>query len=170
MGTIPPRRFGKNDKIKGGVEILTVKIESNFGREIMKNIDAQWTRIENRHGGGIPDLYGIRDGVSIWLELKCINKNSINISPLQISWNYNHFQQNGKNYYIVRDARSKVIKLYDGDKGRELKEQGFKCPCNAELRPPYNWQLFQDHLFPRPMCYDEFDDEYDDDEYNPDLD
>ena len=141
---------------------MTAKIESNFGREIMKNIDAQWTRIENRHGGGIPDLYGIRDGVSIWLELKCIKKNSINISPLQISWNYNHFQQNGKNYYIVRDARSKVIKLYDGDKGRELKEQGFKCPCNVELRlsneflillskkPPYDWNALRDHLFSPP--------------------
>ena len=121
---------------------MTVKIESNFGREIMKNIDAQWTRIENRHGGGIPDLYGIRDGVSIWLELKCINKNSINISPLQISWNYNHFQQNGKNYYIVRDTRSKIIKLYDGDKGRELKENGFQCPCTVELRPPRDKHSF----------------------------
>ena len=130
---------------------MTAKIESNFGREIMKNINAQWTRIENRHGGGIPDLYGIRDGVSIWLELKCIKKNSINISPLQISWNYNHFQQNGKNYYIVRDTRSKVIKLYDGDKGRELKEQGFKCPCIVELRPPYNselgWKILRNYLF-----------------------
>jgi len=132
---------------------MTAKIESNFGREIMKNIDAQWTRIENRHGGGIPDLYGIRDGVSIWLELKCIKQNSINISPLQISWNYNHFQQNGKNYYIVRDTRSKVIKLYDGDKGRELKEQGFKCPCIAELRPPYDWNALCDNLFRPHMCF-----------------
>ena len=126
---------------------MTAKIESNFGREIVKDINAQWTRIENRHGGGIPDLYGIRDGVSIWLELKCIKKNSINISPLQISWNYNHFQENGKNYYIVRDTRSKVIKLYDGDKGRELKEQGFKCPCNVELRPPYDWLFFAHAIF-----------------------
>ena len=135
---------------------MTVKPESNFGREIMKNINAQWTRIENRHGGGIPDIYGIRDGVSIWLELKCINKNSINISPLQISWNYKHFQENGKNYYIVRDTRSKVIKLYDGDKGRELKEQGFLCPCTAELRRPKGrhsfskscyWKEFGDQLF-----------------------
>ena len=126
---------------------MTAKIESNFGREIMKNITAQWTRIENRHGGGIPDIYGIRDGVSIWLELKCINKNSINISPLQISWNYNHFKENGKNYYIVRDTRSKVIKLYNGDKGRELKEQGFKCPCIVELRPPYYWKGLSDKLF-----------------------
>jgi hypothetical protein len=129
------------------VEIVTAKIESNFGREIMKNIDAQWTRIENRHGGGIPDIYGIRDGVSIWLELKCINKNSINISPLQISWNYNHFQENGKNYYIVRATRSKVIKLYDGDKGRELHRDGFRVPCIMELRPPYYWKGLSDKLF-----------------------
>ena len=119
---------------------MTAKIESNFGREIMKNITAQWTRIENRHGGGIPDIYGIRDGVSIWLELKCINKNSINISPLQISWNYNHFKENGKNYYIVRDTRSKVIKLYNGNKGRELKEQGFKYDGDIKFSDPIDWK------------------------------
>ena len=48
---------------------MTTKPETIFGRDIMKNIDAQWTRIENRHGGGVPDLYGIKDGISIWLEL-----------------------------------------------------------------------------------------------------
>ena len=127
---------------------LTVKPESNFGRQIMKNLPhVQWTRIENRHGGGIPDLYGICDGVSIWLELKCIKQNSINISPLQISWNYNNFQHGGKNYYIVQDTRSKVIKLYDGDKGRELKRDGFRVPCIMELSPPYDWQGLGDQLF-----------------------
>ena len=127
---------------------MTAKIESNFGREIKKNIDAQWTRIENRHGGGIQDLYGIRDGVSIWLELKCIRINSINITPTQISWNYKHFQENGKNYYIVRDARSKVIKLYDGDKGRELKEKGFEFrDSRIIMRPPYNWKRFEQIVF-----------------------
>jgi hypothetical protein len=64
--------------------------------------------------------------VVIWLELKCIKQNSINLSPLQISWNYNNFRHGGKNYYIVQDTRSKVLKLYDGDKGRELKEHGWK--------------------------------------------
>ena len=102
-----------------GIEKMTTKPETIFGRDIMKNINAQWTRIENRHGGGVPDLYGIKGGVSIWLELKCIKKNSISISPLQISWNFNHFQENGKNYYLVRDTRSKVIKLYEGDKGHQ---------------------------------------------------
>ena len=126
---------------------MTAKIESNFGREIKKNINALWFRIENRHGGGIPDLYGIKNGVSIWLELKCIKQNSINISPFQISWNNNHFKENGKNYYIVRDTRSKVIKLYNGDKGKELKEQGFKCPCSMTFDYPYRWIDLEHELF-----------------------
>ena len=119
---------------------MTAKIESNFGREIVKNINAQWTRIENRHGGGIPDLYAIKGGVSIWLELKCIRINSINITPLQISWNYNHFQENGKNYFLVKHTEQRIIKLYEGNKGKELKESGFRVPCIMELRPPYYWK------------------------------
>jgi len=126
---------------------MTVKPESNFGRLLMKNIDAQWTRIENRHGGGIPDIYGIRDGVVIWLELKCIKQNSINLSPLQISWNYNNFRNGGKNYYIVQDTRSKVLKLYDGDKGRELKEKGFLYDGGQSFIVPDDWQKLGDLLF-----------------------
>ena len=128
---------------------MTAKIESNFGREIKKNINALWFRIENRHGGGIPDLYAIKGGVSIWLELKCIKQNSIKLSPLQISWNYNNFRHGGKNYYIVQDTRSKVIKLYDGDKGIELAEQGWKYRGHSLiLPPPTNWNDLQSFLFP----------------------
>ena len=126
---------------------MNAKIESNFGREIMKNIDAQWTRIENRHCGGIPDLYLIKCGVSSWLELKCIKQNSINITPLQISWNYNHFQENGKNYFLVKHTEQRIIKLYDGDKGKELKCDGFHVPSIMELRPPYDWKKLKNHLF-----------------------
>ena len=128
---------------------LTVKPESNFGRQIMKNLPfAQWTRIENRHGGGIPDLYGIYGGQAIWLELKCIKQNSINISPLQISWNYNNFRHGGKNYYIVQDTRSKVIKLYEGDKGRELAKHGFNYEESiAVMEPPIDWKHFEFMIF-----------------------
>ena len=129
---------------------MTVKPESNFGRQIIKNLfHAQLFRIENRHGGGIPDIYGIYGGQVIWLELKCIKQNSINISPLQISWNYNNFRHGVKNYYIVQDTRSKVIKLYDGDKGIELAEQGSKYRGHSLiLPPPTNWNDLQSFLFP----------------------
>ena len=144
---------------------MTAKIESNFGREIKKNIDAQWLRIENRHGGGVPDLIGIKNRVAIFLELKCIKRNSINITPTQISLNSNIFEVYGKNYFLVKHIEQRTIKLYDGDKGRELKRDGFRVPCILELRPPYDWNELQDHLFGQ---YNEYED--DDDEYNPDLD
>ena len=133
---------------------MTAKIESNYGREIKKNINAFWQRIENRHGGGIPDLYGIRDGVSIWLELKCIRVNSINISPLQISWNYNHFQEHGKNYFLVKHIEQRTIKLYDGDKGKELKCDGFRVPWIVELRPQYDWHLLDSKIFDYSLSSD----------------
>ena len=128
---------------------MTVKPESNFGRQIMKNIShAQWTRIENRHGGGVPDLYGIYGGQAIWLELKCIKQNSISLSPLQISWNYNNFRHGGKNYYIVQDTRSMVIKLYSGDNGQEIAKKGFLYDNNiAVFTHPYNWQDISNKLF-----------------------
>ena len=126
---------------------MTVKPESNFWRLLKKHIPAYWDRIENRHGGGTPDLIGIREGVTIFIELKCIKQNSINISPLQISRNINIFQHGGKNYYLVQDTRSKVLKLYGGDKGREIKELGFKCPCSLQLEPPTDWKKLENYLF-----------------------
>ena len=115
----------------------------------MKNLShVYWTRIENRHGGGVPDLYGIYGGQAIWLELKCIKQNSIKLSPLQISWNYNNFRHGGKNYYSVQDTRSKVIKIYEGDKGRELKEHGWKYRGQSLiLSPPIKWDSLQSFLF-----------------------
>ena len=138
------------------IKNLTVKPETKFGNDIRKNISAFWQPFTITATAGIPDLYGIRDGVSIWLELKCINKNSINISPLQISWNYNHFQENGKNYFLVKHTEQRIIKLYDGDKGKELKEKGFAyhdCGTpNLIMRPPYNWNALRDYLFlPPPL-------------------
>ena len=133
---------------------MTVKPETKFGNEIRKNIKAFWQPFTITATAGIPDLYGIKNGVSIWLELKCINKNLINISPLQISWNNKHFQENGNNYYIVQDTRSKVIKLYSGNKGRELKEQGFKCTCTFLLEPPYDWTMLDIALFKGMKYFD----------------
>jgi hypothetical protein len=126
---------------------MTVKPESKFGRDIMKNINAFWDPHTITSKAGRPDLYGIKNGIVIWLELKCIKQNSIRLSPFQITWNINNFQHGGKNYYIVRDTRSKVLKLYDGNKGRELKELGFKCPCSLQLEPPTNWQRLESYLF-----------------------
>jgi hypothetical protein len=106
---------------------MSTKPETLFYKQIFRELkQVFWSRIENRHGGGIPDLYGVYNGFSFWLECKTIIKqNRINISPLQISWNYKNFSQNPNNFYIVQAPRRKVIKLYDGDKGERTPRKWF---------------------------------------------
>ena len=71
--------------------------ESNFWKTVKKNLpsDCHATRIENRHGGGIPDTYIIWNGLSFWIELKVMKGNKILISPHQIAWNTVHCKNNG---------------------------------------------------------------------------
>ena len=111
---------------------MSKKPETLFSNQLIKNLNQVFfTRIENKHGGGVPDLYCTYNNKSAFLELKIKTKqNKLLISPLQISWNFKHFQQNPINYYLVSDPRRKVIELYDGNKGRDLLENINNCPCS----------------------------------------
>ena len=127
---------------------MSKKPETLFSNQLIKNLNKVFfTRIENKHGGGIPDLYATYNNKSAFLELKIKTKqNKVLISPLQISWNYKHFLHNPINFYLVQDPRRKVIELYDGDQGRELLE-------NADGAAPRlsfdreNWHLLENFLF-----------------------
>ena len=128
---------------------MSKKPETLFSNQLIKNLNQVFfTRIENKHGGGIPDLYCTYNNKSAFLELKIKTKqNKLIISPLQISWNYKHFRQGFNNYYIVRDTRSKLTKIYHGDKGRELAEKGFSLPPEYEFDPPIDWWQFDYVIF-----------------------
>jgi len=127
---------------------MSKKPETLFSNQLIKNLDQVFfTRIENKHGGGVPDLYGTYNNKSAFLELKIKTKqNNVLISPLQISWNYKHFLENPINYYLVDDPRRKIIELYNGDQGRELlKKGGGAAPRLSFDRD--NWHLLTTFLF-----------------------
>ena len=127
---------------------MSKKPETLFSNQLIKNLNQVFfTRIENKHGGGIPDLYCTYNNKSAFLELKIKTKqNKLLISPLQISWNYKHFSHNPINYYLVNDPRHKVIELYDGHKGRELLEKnGGAVPTLSFDRD--NWNVLKEFLF-----------------------
>ena len=127
---------------------MSKKPETLFSNQLIKNPNKVfWTRIENKHGGGVPDLYGTYNNKSAFLELKIKTKqNKVLISPLQISWNYKHFSHNPINYYLVDDPRHKRIELYNGDQGRELLEN---CDGVAKTLTfdRENWHLLTTYLF-----------------------
>ena len=127
---------------------MSKKPETLFSNQLIKNLnEVFWTRIENKHGGGVPDLYGTHNNKSAFLELKIKTKqNKVIISPLQISWNFKHFQQNPINYYLVKDPRRKIIELYDGNKGRELLEKADEGRASLTFSTD-NWHLLTGYLF-----------------------
>ena len=127
---------------------MSKKPETLFSNQLIKNLNQVFfTRIENKHGGGIPDLYCTYNNKSAILELKIKTKqNKVLISSLQISWNYKHFLQNPINYYLVNDPRRKVIELYNGDQGRELLEKGGEAAARLTFDRD-NWHLLTTYLF-----------------------
>ena len=111
-----------------------MKPENKFKKKILSNLSAQTTPIELYLKRGVPDIYGYYDNGSIfWLEFKCTPMKKVNISPLQISWNYKHFISSPRNFYIVESLEARSFKLYEGNKGKELLSSGFLAPCIMEL-------------------------------------
>ena len=127
---------------------MSKKPETLFSNQLIKNLNQVFfTRIENKHGGGIPDLYCTYNNKSAFLELKIKTKqNKVIISPLQISWNYRHFSHNPINYYLVNDPRRDVIELYDGNKGRELLENADEVGATLTFDRE-NWTILKEFLF-----------------------
>ena len=127
---------------------MSKKPETLFSNQLIKNLNQVfWTRIENKHGGGVPDLYGTYNNKSAFLELKIKTKqNKVLISPLQISWNYKHFLENPINYYLVDDPRHKRIELYNGDQGRELLKKGGEAVPTLTFDRE-NWHVLKEFLF-----------------------
>jgi len=92
-----------------------VKPESKFWKQVKENLnDINWTRLENRIGQGVPDVYGIKDGTSIWIELKVITSNRIKLSPFQKSWNFSHSLQGGRNFIMATAFPQSLLYIFSG--------------------------------------------------------
>ena len=77
--------------------------ESLFWKSLKNGInEAFWTRIENKVGGGIPDVFGWYKGASIWIELKQTKYYKVLLSPLQVAWHYRYAESGGISYIFVK--------------------------------------------------------------------
>ena len=91
------------------------------------------TRIENTHGGGVPDVYIVWDGMPFWLELKACNVNAVNIRPHQVAWNMAHFARGGLSFFLVKTLSSGVLYLFPADQGPELAKGGCSAAQGARF-------------------------------------
>ena len=90
-----------------------MKPESKFWKEVKENLpNIHWTRFENRVAQGVPDCYGISDGISIWVELKVIRSNKIVLSPFQKSWNFSHSLQGGRGFIMAETPDPLLLSIW----------------------------------------------------------
>ena len=84
------------------------------------------TRIENRFGGGIPDVHVCAEGLPFWIELKTTKTNRVNVSAHQVAWNFAYSQSGGVSFFLVAALSGTNLYLFDGAHGRGLAEHGLK--------------------------------------------
>jgi len=100
--------------------------EANFWNSIRQNLPKKWfaTRIENKHGGGIPDVHIVADGIPFWMELKVTKSIAVNLSAHQVAWNMAYWARGGANFILVKQLSTRHIYLFDGDQGPALVDGG----------------------------------------------
>ena len=100
--------------------------EANFWTTIRNSLPkkAFATRIENKHGGGVPDVHVVWDGLAFWLELKVSKSNAVNLSPHQIAWNMAYYARGGLSFFLVKRAVDNHLFLFDPTQGPALARSG----------------------------------------------
>lgn len=95
---------------------------------LRSNLPKSWntTRIENRFGGGIPDVHVCAESLPFWIELKVTKTNRVNVSAHQVAWNFAYCQSGGVSFYLVKALERSNLYLFDGVHGRGLAEHGLK--------------------------------------------
>ena len=98
-----------------------MKPESKLWQLVKKNITAvHWTRLESWAMPGVPDVYGIQEGVSVFVELKVTKSNKITFSPHQIAF---HVKHPTRTWILVQAHDACAPKLFPGSAIRDL------CAC-----------------------------------------
>ena len=89
------------------------KRESLLWAEIRKlKLIGQIFRIESNTINGIPDVYYICEGKSIWVELKSNEVKDLGLSKYQTNWHIDHQLHGGKSYILQETLSQGLLKLY----------------------------------------------------------
>ena len=112
--------------------------EANFWSTIRQNLPKKCfaTRIENKHGGGVPDVHLVWDGLPFWCELKVTKGNAVKVTPHQVAWNMAYWARGGSNFFLVKCASTRDIILFDGDQGASLIKGGVSAARGQRFKNP----------------------------------
>lgn len=112
--------------------------EANFWTSLRKHLptNSHATRIENKSGGGLPDVHILLDKMPFWLELKVAAICKVQVSTLQIAWHTAHAARGGLSFFLVQAPRTKEILLFSGSDAGNLSQNGLKTEPLFSVRGP----------------------------------
>ena len=114
-----------------------MKPERKLWQNLKRNTpEIRWTRIENLAIPGVPDVLGYSKHQCFFtVELKVTRGNKIRFSPHQIAF---HIRHPKNTFILVQSLVSGCIKLYEGERIRELDACGLKLEaCCLKLGALY---------------------------------
>ena len=90
------------------------KSESLLWQRIKKlKLKGQIFRIESNTINGIPDIYWLINGKSIWIELKSNDVKNLGLSKYQINWHLEHYQNKGTSFILREVLSQRQPKLFE---------------------------------------------------------
>ena len=102
--------------------------EANFWNTLRSNLPkkAFATRIETVHGGGVPEVHIVWDGLPFWFELKTTKGNAVKVSSHQAAWHMAYYARGGLSFFLVKSLSTKDLYLFGGNQGPSLIFGGIK--------------------------------------------
>lgn len=79
-------------------------------------------RIENRSGGGVPDVFGMLSGLPFWAELKAVKTSTIKLRPHQVAWHTAFYARGGLSFFLINPLSFKQIRIIEGRDAIKLAE------------------------------------------------
>ena len=87
--------------------------ESLLWQKVKKALSESFlTRIESSTINGIPDVYYICEGKSIWVELKSNEVKDLGLSKYQVNWPLDHQLHGGKSFILQETVKQGLLKLF----------------------------------------------------------
>ena len=80
-------------------------------------------RIENRHGGGVPDVHGLIDKLPFWAELKVTKLQHLKISPHQVAWHTAYWARGGLSFFLLKAPSPRCFVLFPGSVSIDLAQK-----------------------------------------------
>jgi len=122
--------------------------EYSLWLNLKRNLTAPlWQRIETGGTGrGIPDVFGIHQGVCCWIELKIARGNKVKLTPEQVAWLIKFARMGARTFILVATNKQRMY-LFPGLEAREVLDFGLHHEPLLKLKLPYAWNALEKALY-----------------------